>query len=196
MNDKKQESIKRQISMKTSRIIALLCLVLCGFLPMLAQSVLGIKFGSSYDDVKEMLERRFGLYSVREKNGNLSMYDCQIGDVKFQFAEFYFQYAGNRSYFNSASFSIPFELSMSKKAQSHRDYLYSFLKSKYENDNLEEYVNEDGYKCYKFGINPIDSSKVLGLITLMKGESKDGKMRLFLDLDYLPIYFVDKAADF
>lgn len=78
--------------------------------------------------------------------------------------------------------------------KSNRDYLYSIIKNKYT--YLEEYVNDQGFKCYKFGINPLDDSRVLGLITLERAESKGGDIRLYLTLHYLPIYYIDKSSDF
>lgn len=161
-----------------------------------AQSVLGIKFGSSYETVKAQLEKRFGRYKVSEDEGCLNMYGLRIGEIYFTFGTFNFQYDGDKSYFNSANFSLPADKNEVEDMKYMRDYLYSQLKEKYKDEYLEEFTNEEGFKCYKFGINPLDSSKVLGIISLQRMKSNDGETRLYLNLDYLPIYYIDKSADF
>lgn len=159
-----------------------------------AQSVMGIKFGSSIETVKQQLEQRLGKYSVSKNNGTLSINDFTMGDFHFDFGDFYFQYYGDNSYFNEVFFQCYSNKNDVEKMKSNRDYLYSIIKNKYT--YLEEYVNDQGFKCYKFGINPLDESRVLGLITLERAESKGGDIRLYLTLHYLPIYYIDKSSDF
>lgn len=161
-----------------------------------AQSVLGIPFKSSYEKTKSSLEKRFGKYHVSEDNGKLAVYGLMLGDFPFKTGDFMFQYQGDFTYFNAATFSNWYELNQLDIAKSDRDFLYSLLKDKYADEFLEEYTNEQGFKCYKFGLNPVDDSKVLGLITLHRGAGKDGEERYYLMLDYLPIHYLDKASDF
>lgn len=161
-----------------------------------AQSVLGIKFGSSYSDVKEQLENRFGLYKTYDDGGSLCMYNIYMGDIEFNSAKFYFQYSGNKSWFNAAEFQKHYPASEVSAAKNTRDYLFTLIKDKYEDEYLEEFTNEQGFKCYKFGSNPYDESNVLGIIQLKRGKGKDGISRLYLFLNYLPISYVSKSSDF
>ncbi len=161
-----------------------------------SQSVLGIGFGSDYKTVKSMLESRYGKYEVHEDEGCLKLYNFTMGDFFFKFGTFYFQWNGDNTYFNAAEFSLPSDDNNVETMKSSRDYLYSLLKEKYENEYLEQFINDEGFKCYKFGINPIDSTQVLGNIILHRSKSNDGKTRLYLDLNYLPIHYVSKSSDF
>lgn len=161
-----------------------------------AQSVLGIPFGSSYDGVKHMLEERIGEYKVIEDGGSLKVYGISIGGFEFKFGEFNFQYAGNLSYFNAASFQTYYSRNNVDVAKRDRDYLFSLLKNKYKDEYLEEYINEQGFKCYRFGTNPKDEYSSLGAIVLQRGKGNDGISRLYLHLVYFPIHYIDESYDF
>ena len=178
------------------KILVTLITILLSSNCVMAQSVLGIKFGSSYDDVLGYLSQRFGKYNVHKNETGLTVYNCKLGDVSFHLGEFGFQYDNNNSYFNSATFQIHYELSESNAAKDTRDYIFSLLKEKYEDEYIEEYTNDEGYKCYKFGVNPFDEDMALGLITLERAKGKDGKSRLYVLLEYLPIYYLPKSSDF
>lgn len=161
-----------------------------------AQSVLGIDFGSSYNDVKSALINRFGLINVLEDGGKIEIYNLSMGDMDFDYAEFNFQRNGSASYFNGAHFESHYSLSDVSGVEIMRDNLYDTLADKYKKQYLGKYTNDQGFVCYKFGLNPRDSTTVLGTIQLEKSYGKDGKMRLYLSLDYGPIYYLDKASDF
>ena len=173
-------------------------LVICilSLLPVISysQSVLGIKFGSSYDVVKAALEERFGRYSVYETNGTLKVYNINVGEFPFDSGTFEFQIDDGRTYFYFAEFDERYPLSNKSVAISNRDYMFSIISDKY--DYVESYVNKDGFKCYKFGDNPLDKNKVLGMIILTKGVGNDGISRYYLYLQYGPIYYVDRTTDF
>ena len=161
-----------------------------------SQSVLGIPFGSKYSVVKKNLEERFGSYHLYEDEGKLIVLPISVGGFDFNGGEFYFQRANGTSYFNSARFDKFFDGNDVKLAERSRDYLYSLLKDKYSNDYLEEYENDDGFKCYKFGTNPKNTDNVLGFIRLLRYQKDNGKTGFCLTLEYGPIYYVDKASDF
>lgn len=158
--------------------------------------VCGIEFGSSYDHVKKKLEDRYGLYNVIENKGNLSIIDANVGEFKFNFLNFEFQREGNRSYFYYSCFSKYFQIKDFATAITIRDLLWNDIKRKYEDIYIEEYENSNGYRCYKFGINPLDSNRVLGLVTLEKAFGNDGEERIYLNLTYGPIYYIDQSSDF
>jgi hypothetical protein len=160
------------------------------------QSVLGIPFGSSYDVVKNSLENRFGKYEIHESGGDINVYDIHIGDYKFDYGTFSFQRASGLSFFNYAFFQDYYDLNSVETAKRNLDYLFSLLREKYEDDYLGEYKNDQGFKCYKFGTDPTDKSKVLGNITLSRSKGKDGITRLYIILTYGPMHYIDKSADF
>ncbi len=161
-----------------------------------SQQVLGIKFGTSYEEVKSMLEDRYGRYNVLEDKGNLWVSEALVGDFHFDYLEFEFQRRGNSSYFYYSRFSMLFAVDEQESACETRDLLWNDIKRKYESIYTEEYANDNGFKCYKFGIDPLDESKVLGVLSLNKGVGGDGKKRLYLYLTYGPIYYIDKTSDF
>lgn len=161
-----------------------------------AQSVLGIPFGSDYTTTKELLAQRFGKYSVHEDNGTLMLYDFRMGDFSFSIGRFIFQYNGSKSYLNSAEFQTHYDASSTSAAKQSRDYLFSLIKPKYEDDYIEEYINDDGFKCYRFGINPMDDNRALGVVALERGKGRDGKERLYLHLIYFPIEYISASSDF
>lgn len=175
-----------------------LLLVLAIMVPCLsfAQSVMGIELGSSYETTKSLLERRFGKSYVFEEQGGLVIYNCKMGDIEFNIGKFFFQYDGDKSYFNEANFTMYSSKDDVQNMKGTRDYLYSLLKDKYKDEYLEEFINDQGFKCYRFGSNPKDKDHVLGGIYLTRDKGEDGIERLYLYLVYLPIYFIDKASDF
>ena len=157
-------------------------------------TVLGIRFGSSFSTVKSALQSRFGYSSVTEKSGILEVDNPRLGNSMFSLGTFDFQRSGNESYLNFADFQQYYSLKNESSAISDRDFLFSLIKEKYP--FTEQYVNKDGYKCYRFGINPKDINCSLGVIYLVKGLGKDGVKRLYLHLQYGPIFFIDKLSDF
>lgn len=176
--------------------LILICFAITVLTSAFGQSVLGIPFGASYKDTLDALRQRFEWFSVREDQGNLKIYDFKMGGFEFKVGELGFQYNGSKSYLNSAHFETWFDSNETARAKNNRDYLYLLISQKYEDEYLEELINDNGFKCYKFGINPKDSNKVLGGIYLDRGEGKDGIKRLYLKLEYFPIEFVPFSSDF
>jgi hypothetical protein len=177
--------------------IILFLIVFAGAMNLCAQSVMGIDFGSSYETVKSKLQERVGEFHFIESSGKLEcLSGIALGGFDFDYADFEFQYGNGSSYFNYAYFEKRYTLDAVRIAIKDRDFLFSLLKDKYVSEFVDNYTNEDGYKCYRFGLNPKDKESVLGQIILEKAEGKDGKKRLYLCLRYGPIYYIDKASDF
>lgn len=170
-------------------------MLIVGWIYCSAQSVLGIPFGSSYDETFSRLVNRYGYSTVHNDSGTIELDNFLMGGFEFHIGTLSFQFDQNRSYLNAASFQRWYELSDVARAKSDRDFLYSLLKDKYDGD-AKEFTNEDGFKCYKFGTDPKDPSKWFGVIYLCKGKGKDSKERYYLFLDYGPIYYLDKGSDF
>ena len=157
------------------------------------QSVLGIQFGSSYNNVKDKLESRFGSLNVIEDGGKITVLTPVIGEYEFKSADFYFQRQGNITWLNSVYIQTWFTHSETERAKYMRDRLADDLREKYD---IEEYINKQGYKCYGFGTNPKDDNEWLGFLGISKDKGKDGKQRLYLSLIYGPIYYIERSSDF
>ena len=150
--------------------------------------VFGIKFGSSKESVKQALENRFGEYHVYENNGNLRVYNGVFAGIEFDFLEFKFVWEKGNPYFNSATFQSYFQSNDVENAKECRDIIFEKIKKKY--DYYEEDINSDGFKTYKFGLNPNNSKYVTGIIDLQRAKGNDGIERLYLNVIYFP-YFPD-----
>ena len=68
-----------------------------------SQSILGVRFGSSYEDAKKTLEDRFGRY-IEEDKGNLTIYDFDMGTFHFNSGTLCFQWKERGSKFFRAEF--------------------------------------------------------------------------------------------
>lgn len=183
--------------MKITKLSILIILILCPLFSLQAfsQSVMGINFGSSEDEVYQALEARFNSYEIDKSNGKIELLlGFNIGDVKFHYGSFEFQRQGKESYFNYAHFEKHYTLNNVKNAIIERDYIRDVIYSKYK--EIRGYKNSQGYHCYHFGTDPKDENRYLGEITLSKLKGNDGKVRLYLCLDYGPIYYLDRSSDF
>lgn len=160
--------------------------ILSQFTAIAQDSVLGIKFGTDKNEVKNTLENRFGEYSVHELNGNLTVYNCMFAGIEFKSMDFEFAWNNGISYFNSALFQTWFSPSDVETAKKCRDIIFEKIKLKY--NYYEEDANANGFKNYKFGLNPNDSTKVTGMIDLTRDKGKDGVERLYLIVNYFPYF--------
>lgn len=174
-------------------IILFVMLVNCAI--SFAQSVLGIPFGSTYNNVKTKLQERVGAYSVYEENGSLSTGEINVGDFPFDYSEYKFQYDGKISYFSYAYFEKHYKVTDVTMAKDDRDFLLIFLKKKYK-DDIVDFINDQGFKCYRFGSSTVEPDRWLGTLILKKGTGKDGKMRLYIELYYGPLHYIDSSSDF
>jgi hypothetical protein len=168
------------------KFVLLFVAILSQFTVFAQDSVLGIKFGTHKNDVKSMLENRFGEYSVHDLNGELTVYNCTFAGIEFNFVDFEFAWNNNNgiSYFNSARFQKWFSPSDTEYAKKCRDIIFEKIKLKYS--YYEEDKNHNGFKYYKFGLNPNDPTKVTGMIDLTRDKGKDGVERLYLIVTYFP----------
>lgn len=180
----------KHISMK--KIILFALFFTCTFL-VHAQSILGIKVGSSFDVAKNTLEARFGYQLIKDK-GNLSIYDFYMGDFHFDSGTLYFQWEGKTSRLYSADFQTWDSTSNSEAIKKRRDFLKTIIESKY---NIYEFKNKQGFLCYEFLGEEVDGITMHGEINLHRGKGKDGTERLHLVLYYYPIAdFIDENSDF
>lgn len=147
-------------------------------------SVYGIKFGIAKENAKIILQKRVGEYNVNDNGDKLSIYNQTFAGVKFDILDFEFSWFNGSGCFNSASFQKNFPLDDMSNAKQCRDFIFERFKRKYE--YYEQEQNKDGFLRYKFGLNPNDSSKVTGMIDLIRGKGVDGIERLYLYVIYFP----------
>lgn len=170
--------------MKTKRLVliaAILTMMMSGFAQSPVSSVCGIKMGTDKDEAKSILTKRFGYLAVSENEGDLQVYEGSVGGISHTFMTFYFAWVNGKSKFNGAYFSTPYELSRQKDAIDHRELIKSVYEQKYE---IFEGKNDDGFKYYLFG----KGADLYGKISVHKGKGKDGKTRLYCDIDYYGPY--------
>lgn len=155
-----------------------------------AQSVLGIPFGSSYDEVKQALIKRHVGDNMWEQDGRIVVTNGYIGNIPFGLGTFYFQFKENKSYLSAASFS-DVELT-AIQAKKKRDEFSAVIKDKYSG-SITEYIDGSGFKLYEFGKNPLNEEKPLGKIFIF--HNKNGN-KYDPVLYYGPINYVEPNPDF
>lgn len=100
------------------------------------QSVLGIPFGSSYEETKQLLLNRNVGEDMWEQDGTIIVVKGYIGGIPFNLGYFYFQYDHDKSYLYSACFS-DLELT-ANQAKAKREIFADIIKEKYY-DSINEY---------------------------------------------------------
>lgn len=154
---------------------------------------MGIPLGTTYNEVKEMLETRYGEYHVFEDVGNLHLYNILVGGFSFYTVDFNFQRLGYKMVLNEIVMQQLFNTNEFSKAKAMRESIAEVLREKY---NIQDIIGKDGIKFYAFGRNPKDKEKNLGFLFITKGKGNDGKTRYYLMLNYGPINYADRSADF
>ena len=111
----------------------------------------GVEFGSSYDDARKILDRKFG--DAREiSNGRILSYsDVRYAGYTWDRIEFEFQFDGNASY--CIACQMQRTCSDLKTAEKLRDALQAKMADKYE---MNEFTDSDGIVYYKGGQSPTD----------------------------------------
>lgn len=172
--------------------VLLLLFILCS-LTINAQppSVAGVQFGSTYNQAKAILDKRFngGDESYQRYKNKLSYYDINFGGEYFYHAQFSFEKDINRSYLSSVMFSNSFELSESAKAKAMRDRLFETYKAKYA--FRWEFINDDGFKGYVLGNNYFNEDDGFIIIETFKGKTNSGETKLWTSVSYYCEGFVN-----
>ncbi|SFG56589.1 hypothetical protein [Prevotella sp. KH2C16] len=156
----------------------------------IGQSVLGIPFGCSYEDVKQSLIKRNVGDNTWEQDGRIIVTNGYIGNIPFGLGVFYFQFKENKSYLSAAAFS-DVELT-AVEAKKKREEFAKAIRDKYF-DSFTEYIDEKGFKRYEFGENPLNKEAPLGKIFIFhnKNEKKYDAV-----LYYGPIHYIEPNSDF
>lgn len=137
--------------MRKILIVILISLLPCFCSAQVVNEICGVKFGSTYAQAKEILERRFGeadaTYSTQE---TLFFTDKTYAGVFFDGLLFQFQ-AG---VFNKCVLGVYCKDATDAKNQ--RDYIAQKLSEKYE---LYHEIGSDKFKYYVGGTSPVDENE-------------------------------------
>jgi hypothetical protein len=178
--------------MKMKKLVFLFSFLFFASILYAQNGVYGIRFGVTKEEAKAVLENRVGEYKVFDYGSRISVYDQAFAGIEFNILDFNFSWVSGDAFFNSATFQKWFSSSDVDNAKACRDFLFERIKKKYE--YYEEEKNNNGFMCYKFGLNPNDSTRVIGMIDLSRDKGKDEVERLYLVVRYFP--FVEELAEY
>lgn len=169
-------------------IILILC---CATLQAQPPSVAGVQFGTSYEQAKPILDRRFngGENSCQLGKNRITYFDVKFADEYFSYVDFDFEVDTHRSYLSKITFNRDFELSESKAAKDMRDRLYSEFCKKYP--FRWENINKDNYKTYVFGHNYFNAADGFIVLSILKGKNGKGITKLWTSIAYICDGFVN-----
>lgn len=150
-------------------IILILC---CTYLQAQPPSVAGVQFGTTYEQAKLILDKRFngGEESYQLEKDALYYYNVEFAGEKFDIVCFHFETDVKRSYLSGVNFSKVFKRSEGKEATNMQNRLYERYKKKYE--FRWETDGNDGHKRYVLGRNYFDNDKGFVVIVTTKGKGK------------------------
>lgn len=166
--------------------LTFLFLALCGFAQdEVCREICGAKFGDSYTNVKNILERKFGEPNSWDIDKTCITYrGISYGGIYFSTVLFYFQYSpAGFSYFNRCIMAS--ENKTAKEAISKRDYIKSVLAKRYK---MTEAVDDGGFKYYHGGTSPQQEDYFGFCIDVIKLDDGTYAARL----DYGPYQYVDE----
>lgn len=162
-------------------IIALLPMVL------MAQAVMGIPFGSSYNQVKQEVKKKFGYNCIIDETPKeLIINRPFLGNHQFRFGYLHFQYKDGVSYFSEAYFTKEFD-----SKSDAENFVYNIVQTllkKYTEQIKTKIVGT--HEFIYFGKNPFEDT-YLGFISYHKPDNNYQVV-----LSYGPINYVDESEDF
>lgn len=176
-----------------NRIFCLI-LTLIGTLCAYAQTtILGIPVGETYSNAERMLSQRYG-YKLREENGNLILYNFEMGGVEFQSGELKFQWKNGVGRLCGATFQDWSSPKNVNTLKAKRDLLRQLMSNKYD---IEDDTNDQGFKKFFFFGQPENGVWIIGSVDIIRGKGNDGVQRCYLYLFYFPkADFIEENSDF
>ena len=111
----------------------------------------GVKFGSSYEEARKILDRKFGDAHESSKGRILTYSDVRYAGYTWDRIVFEFQFDGNSSY--CIACQMQRTCADLKTAEKLRDALQAKMADKYE---MNEFTDSDGVVYYKGGQSPTD----------------------------------------
>lgn len=135
--------------------------------------ICGVKFGTSYEVAKEMLENKYGSseYDFTHSKQTISFKNKKYAGIIFDTIHFLFQSDGYRTYMNGCVFIL--DANTAEEAKEKRDLLYKRLSEKYF---MVEETDKNGFKYYIGGISPLNSDDFAFVINVIKYDKELAKL--------------------
>lgn len=142
-------------------------------------TIMGIPFGSSFEEVKNILDQRF----KREPNSyrdisTLLYHDVVIGEFMFESLQLWFKVGSTGSKLQMANLHMIFE--DKNEAINTREKLKKLYSQKYP--CIIPQKNRDNFITYKFGYN---NNTSIGRIAISRAELPSG-IKYLIDVVYFP----------
>lgn len=152
--------------------------------------VAGVEFGSTYENCKRVLDKRFnnGKVSYQSTPNQIEYYNIEFGGEHFDYCMFYFQNDVNRTFLSCIQFVSRFALDEIQHAKDKRDRIYIAYLEKYP--LRWQNKDEDGFLYYVLGHNPLNEENGFVVISAFKDKTKAGNMKYWTKISYGPVDFV------
>jgi hypothetical protein len=153
-------------------------------------TVSGVRFGMSYEECKAILDKKYnnGNDSYQLTPNSLTYYKVTFGGHYFRYIEFTFQ-KSNKSYLSRINAYYDVDFGEQKDLQEYQLRILEEYKQKYT--YRWETTNDDGFKNYVLGENPFNKKDGFISISIYEAKNNDGEKRLWLNIDYGPVNFIN-----
>ena len=134
--------------------------------------ICGVKFGTSYEDAKRILENKYGEaeYDYKHSKESLTFANKTYAGISFDTILFLFQSDGYRTYMNGCVFAI--DSNTAEDAKEKRELLYNRLSGKYY---MDDSIDKNGFKYYIGGFSPINENDAAFSIDIVKYDADVAK---------------------
>ena len=134
--------------------------------------ICGVKFGTSYEDAKRILENKYGEaeYDYKHSKESLTFANKTYAGISFDTILFLFQSDGYRTYMNGCVFAI--DSNTAEDAKEKRELLYNRLSGKYY---MDDRIDKNGFKYYIGGFSPINENDAAFIIDIVKYDADVAK---------------------
>ena len=152
--------------------------------------VCGVRFGSSYENAKEILEGKYGEpdYMLTDENRIVYHYKS-YGGMTFTYMSFNFQRDGTLSYMNQCV--MGYECKTAEDAKNKRDAIWTKARSKYFAGR--EGIDDNGFKYYESGCSPLGGEFYSGFVVdVVKLDEPYNGCRYFSRIMYGPYDYVQE----
>lgn len=151
--------------------------------------VCGVRFGSSYETAKAILQRKYGEPDYFGTNENTIVYHYKsYGGMNFTYMSFDFQRDGARSYMNQCV--MGYDCKTAEEAKNKRDAIWDKARSKYT--AWSEDIDDNGFKYYKSGCSPLGGFGNGFVVDVVKFDEPYNGYRYFARIMYGPYNYVQE----
>lgn len=151
--------------------------------------VCGVRFGSSYENAKEILKRKYGEPEYLETDENTIVYHYKsYGGMIFTYISFCFQRDGALSYMNKCV--MGYDCKTAEEAKNKRDAIWIKARSKYA--AWHEGIDDNGFKYYESGCSPLGGFGNGFVVDIVKFDEPYNGCRYFSRIMYGPYNYVQE----